>query len=208
MAVITSSCVHCNQLVTVDTASATIPDMRCGYCGRRQRQLIYPAYCQEPAGTAIVPVLEEGASCYFHDSTAASAICDDCGRYLCELCTLPIPMPASLPAGFPERLCSSCFAHRMAEEERDQAWDLFRTSYVRYDTIALGLALLPIILFPLFSLGIVAFPIAIYLVVRHWHTCHSPVQHFRRNMTIALVLAGGGMVAWMAILSMAAARWL
>jgi len=190
MGAITSTCLRCNNLVSVDLGQEEIADFRCGFCGARQRQLIYPASWQEHPFVQITPVTEEGARCYHHDNASAENLCDDCGRYLCDLCTLAIPMPASEPADFPQQVCPDCFQHRVDEELRAGEWDLFRTKYRRYDMLALSLIAIPILVFPLFFLSVVTVPIALYLLIRNWRICRTPVQHFQSRLLVGLAVGG------------------
>lgn len=203
MGTVISECLHCKRPVEVETADSEIPELRCGHCGTRQRQIIYPAYrrASEAPAPAPAPASDEGASCYFHESVGAVNLCDDCGRYLCELCTLPIPLPASQPADFPERLCPACFENRVNEEERNPQWDLFRTDYPRHDAVAIYLIILPVVLFPFIVLTIITFPVAFYVVLRNWRDCRTPVRHFRRSMVAALILASAGIILWLSIIS-------
>jgi len=208
MGTVTSQCLHCKQLVAVDTDIARTPEFRCTYCATRQRQYIYPAFAHDNGPTPSTPLPEDGASCYFHEGAAAATLCDDCGRYLCELCTLDIPMPASAPPNFPARICPSCFENRVNEETREQQWDLFRSRYPRYDAIAAFLILIPVVFVPLILFTIVTIPMAIYIVIRNWRTCHTPVKHLRGSMLAVLALALFGLTIWLSIIGLTAAEYL
>lgn len=208
MVPVTAECHHCKRPVAVETVFEKVPELHCGHCGTRQRQIIYPAAFREAEAPEAVPALEDGASCYFHEAAGAVDLCDDCGRYLCPLCTLAIPMPASAPPDFPAQVCPSCFSNRVDSEIREGQWDLFRTDYPRHDIQALFLIIVPVIIFPLMIFSLVTLPVAVYIVLRNWRTCHTPVKHFRKSMLAALVLALFGIMIWLSLIGMTAAEWL
>ncbi len=208
MGTLISQCTRCRQLVSLDTHDSGPSGFRCSFCGTRQQQYIFPAYLGRVEPPHTPNTMEDGASCFFHEGSSAATICDDCGRYLCTLCTLPIPMPASEPPGFPERVCPACFENRVHEEEREQQWDLFKTRYPRHDVWAGFLIIFPVILFPLVMLSAITFPVAIYIVFRHWKDCRTPVRDFRGRMLVILALAATGVTVWLAMIGLTAAEYL
>ena len=194
-------CIQCRRELPVENSQTPLPEIRCNACGTRQIHLIFPAAGLQPDDPTPGPLQEGNACCYYHETGAAEVVCDDCGRYLCGLCSIEVPMPANEPPGFPERLCPPCHAHRVAEEVRDGRWDLFRTAYTRYDLWAIRLLFIPIVAFPLIVFSMFTFPMAAYLLLRHGRTCRTPARGYRGTMLGLLLLSLVGMVIWLSIIS-------
>lgn len=203
---VTSTCIQCHHPLPSGGAPSPAADRRCLHCGAVQFHLVYPAAFREMDTAGVRMPDSEGASCFTHESAAAENLCDDCGRYLCALCTLPIPRPASNPPDFPQRLCPACYANRMDEEARTHPWDLFQTEYPRYDIMALLLAVAPWILFPAFFLAPVTGSMAIYLSVRNWRGCRTPIRRYRFNFVIAIGMVLFTALFWVAFLAMTVTR--
>jgi hypothetical protein len=99
--------------------------------------------------------------------------CGGCGRFLCALCDCEFGAqhfcPACLEAG------KSKGKIKALENERS-----------RYDSIALGLAVLPIVFF---YFTIVTAPVALYVAIRYWNKSHSLVHATRIRLVLALILS-------------------
>lgn len=202
MDTLVAPCVRCTQPISIEAVQSEIAAVRCGHCNAEQMQVIYPAAYRDACDLVIAPAVDDGATCYFHESSDAQNLCDDCGRYLCELCTLAIPMPANSPPDFPKRLCPACFENRVNHEVKHQRWDLFRTRYPRYDVVAGFLILGPVILFPFLVFSIFTLPMGLFVLLRSWRFNRTPVQQFRGNMIAALIAGILGIAIWLAILGM------
>lgn len=203
MDTVSAPCLRCARPIPVDATQDTPGELRCGHCHAKQVQAIYPTAFRKLAEINPTPTTETGSSCYFHEQSEASSLCDDCGRYLCDLCTLPIPMPANNPTDFPKRLCPACFENRVALEEKEMQWDLFRTIYPRYDVIAGVLIVAPILLFPLSFLSLFTLPAAVFILIRNWRHNRTPVERFRRSMVITLCVGIIGIAFWLFVFAIA-----
>lgn len=201
MDMISTPCVHCAQSIAIEAVQPELQARRCFHCNAEQVQVLYPAGYREANDLAPTPAEEGGAACYFHEASDAQNVCDDCGRFLCDLCTLAIPMPANAPPDFPERLCPACFENRVALETSNPRWDLFRTTYPRYDLIVGFLILGPVVLFPFLIFSIFTFPAALFILLRYWRFNRTPVRQFRSNMIASLVVAVLGILLWLAIMT-------
>lgn len=94
----------------------------------------------------------DDAVCYYHANKKAEQVCDECGRFLCGLCELPFGE---------ETLCSSCLEQRRKQPGRHA----LKPRQMRYDKLALGLALLPMLYFPI---TVVTAPATIFVVLFFW----------------------------------------
>ncbi len=201
MDTVITPCLRCTRPLAIDTMPEEPQELRCGHCHAKQIQAIYPAAYGEREDSASIPAADDGATCYFHLTSDAANLCDDCGRYLCDVCTLPIPMPANNPPDFPRQLCPACFENRVQREVSEMQWDLFRTSYPRYDVIAGVLIVAPIVFFPLALFSIFTFPAAVYILLRHWRHNRTPVERFRRSMIVTLGVGIFGIAVWLLIVA-------
>ena len=201
MSTVISHCVACDASLPISTERGGGVEIACPACATRQRQQLFPAMVKsvEPLQESVYS--DENAVCYFHDTSGARTLCDDCGRYLCDLCRLEMPQPANRPAGFPQIVCPSCYAHRAATEE-SAPWDLMQTTYLRYDLMALFVAFLPLLLVLTFLLTPLTAPIALYLALRYWGRSRNPVKRFYLNGVLALFLVMGVLLIWVAFIAL------
>ncbi|HVO99913.1 MAG TPA: hypothetical protein VMT15_17695 [Bryobacteraceae bacterium] len=141
---------------------------RCPGCGLEIRALVFPAILHNRSGESAAALQGESeASCFYHPQSRAAQICQDCGRFLCNLCDLEV-------GG--RHICPRCF---------DKTDDL-ETSRPMYDTMALALATLPVLLFwPAF----VAAPWALTMVIRRWNTPLSLVPRTKFRFILAALFA-------------------
>lgn len=155
----------------------------CPMCTREVAVTVFPVALRPPK--PVLPervVTGEEASCYNHAANRAVAPCDECGRFLCALC--------DLDAGASGHLCPTCF-------ERQETPALHER--VNYDTVALALVTLPMLLC---WLPIVTTPAALFFAFKFWNA-PSPVfprSRWRLWLTVFIaalqVAAVGWIVAW------------
>lgn len=143
-------------------------------CRTCEKELEFAAF---PALTApktrVAPqtaVLDADSVCFFHAENRAEAVCDSCGRLLCPVCTISL-------GG--QRICPSC----MAASRTSESATVVR-SRILYDSMALTLALLPIIFWPL---TLVSAPTALGLVIYGWN---KPGSHVRGPSRTRFIVAG------------------
>jgi len=160
----------------------------CLQCGAGLEAHVFPALfrqVQTGAHPAAI-VAEDEAGCFYHPQKRAVAPCDGCGRFLCALCDIELSgghlCPACLDAGKKKGRLSSLENRRTL-----------------YDSAALMLALIPMLLWPL---TLITAPAVLFLVFFRWKAPGGIVARskirFVLAMTIALVqLAGWGIVFWM-----------
>ncbi len=120
-------------------------------------------------------VVDAESSCFYHGRKRAAAVCDSCGRFLCSLCDIHMGS---------RHLCPACVA---GGEEAPSAVENSRTLY---ETLAIVLAVAPLVVTPLASL---------YLALRHWGDRPTLVPRSRVRWYVAIVLALTqlGLWAWL-----------
>ena len=165
----------------------------CPRCGIPARVDVFPAFFRQTGpGQAGDPILfDKESSCFYHPEKKAVVPCECCGRFLCVLCDLELDG---------RHICTACVS---AEREKGRL-ERLENERVLYDTIALEVAGVPLILAPCFwfvwpIVGVLAGAVALFMVFRYWK---APPPLFRRRkwrMVLAAVLGAcditGGIAA-------------
>jgi hypothetical protein len=131
-------------------------------------------------GSAAELLLAEGASCFFHPQKKAAGVCNYCGRFLCHVCDVEMNG---------EHLCSLC----IEEGQNKKRIKSLETRRTLYDDIALGLALIPLLLF---YFTIITAPIALYLSFRHWKSPSSILPRTKIRFIFAILIAVLELAGW------------
>src|SRR5262249_13888046 len=98
-----------------------------------------------------------------------------------------------------ERWCPAC----LASGQRKRTILHLETRHTNYDTIALGLASLPLLL--IWTSAVCA-PIAIYVALRHWRAPAGVLPRSRIRYHLALGLAGAQVIGWAWLIAFLIAR--
>lgn len=123
------------------------------------------------------------AGCFFHADRRAELACEDCGRFLCALCHMALDgrhlCPACLEAQQGQAACAGAKGERTC-----------------YDRIALSLALLPILFWPV---TLVTAPATVGLVIKCWKKPRSVFGFARLRFVISILFAVLQFGFWMAV---------
>jgi len=154
---------------------------QCPDCGAYSIVRVFPALFYSQTAPAAVEMAAQGeAACFDHPAKRAVAACGHCGRFVCQLCAV------DFKGGV---WCPSCFAAgdlRVKTAERENSRTL-------YDSIALTVALAPLVLWPFTALSA---PIALFLAVRYWRRPLSLVRRWRWRSAFAILIALSEIAAW------------
>ncbi len=123
---------------------------------------------------------DDESSCYYHPGKSAEVVCDGCGRFLCSLCNIDFEG---------RHFCPACLENTSRTGETGR----FRTQHVYYDSIALAVAVVPLLIF---YLALLTAPVAIYLALRHWRTPFSALPWRRWCFVAALCFAFVELADW------------
>jgi len=135
----------------------------CTACGSSNQVRVFPAIVAPAQGPARAEVALDGeAACYDHPSKRAVAACEQCGRFVCQLCSVESGSAI---------WCPSCVAAG-AGKAKSANLDTGRTLY---DSTALILPLISLVLYPF---TIVAAPASLVLSAMTWS---RPISLVRRN---------------------------
>jgi hypothetical protein len=165
----------------------------CTRCGSANTVRAFPAaLASANAPARPEPALDGEAACFDHPNKRAVAACQQCGRFVCQLCS--VEFGARI-------LCPSCVA---AGSGIAKVANL-ETSRTLYDSIALIVPLASLLIWPL---TLIAAPGAMVFTVMKWSQPISLVRRARWRFVLAFVigLAETGLWIWGIIYAVAAAR--
>jgi hypothetical protein len=153
----------------------------CPVCTSPLEIEVFPAMFRPPveahAGEAVM--MEGEASCFYHPAKKAVLPCESCGRFLCALCDCE---------HHGQHFCPGC----LATGQKKGKIRTLDNARVRYDNIALALALWPIIP-PILFVGFYLLPFtataAIIVAIKYWKSPLGLTQKSRARFVIAVVLA-------------------
>jgi len=156
--------------------------VRCPACESRFEQLRFPALRAARRIDRAASLALGEANCYFHAENRAEAACDGCGRYVCAVCRVPF-------AG--QLLCPSCL------EGRADRRKLPENNRVLYSHIALVLAVVPLIMWPI---TLLTAPATLVLCFYGWKKPGSLLPHRRRlRFVIAGIIATVEITGWLVL---------
>ena len=184
-----------SPLVQCPKCSATVlegifnqPDLApCPACGAPLQIEAFPALFRPRAtGRDGELVMTEGEStCFYHPGKKAVLPCQACGRFLCALCDCEL---------HGEHFCPSCLE---VGKTKGKIKNL-ENRRTLYDSIALSLAILPVVvLFGIYFTCVTA-PMALYVAIRYWNAPRSIVHRTRIRYVFAIIFASLEIVGWIA----------
>jgi hypothetical protein len=179
------ACPRCQRPLAAD-AWLDAESGACTHCFTAFEFVAFPALHAVRAQIAPqAAVLAADSVCFFHAENRAEAICDGCGRLLCRVCSVPF-------AG--QKLCPTCIAATKASTAPNVTRER-----VLYDGIALTLAALPLLIWPL---TVLTAPAALAMVVYGWKKPSSLVRgRSTTRLVIAAIIAGSEIVGWVILLA-------
>ena len=146
----------------------------CTLCGSRNTVRVFPAtFAQEQAPALPEGAAEGEAACFDHPNKRAVAACQQCGKFVCQLCAVEFGT---------ETWCPSCVAAG-AGRARSASTEAPR---MLYDSIVLALPLASLLAWPL---TIVAAPATLALTVMKWRQPLSIVRRFRWRFVVGSAVA-------------------
>lgn len=170
-------CGACSARIPPTDWNQAVP-LPCPLCARDVTVTVFPVALRPPEPILPEPVVTgEEAGCYNHAANRAVAACDVCGRFLCAVCDID---------GAASHLCPACF-------ERQESPALHER--MNYDSIALALATLPMLLC---WLPVVTTPAALFFAFRFWNA-PSPVfprGKWRLWLTLLAAALQVALVVW------------
>ena len=153
----------------------------CPGCGVRVLAAVFPALWRPlQARAAEAPAPDEHSSCFYHPASRAERICEHCGRFLCRLCDVEFKG---------QHLCPNCIASGV----RTQRLKGMENQRFLYDELALGLALLPLLMWP-FTL--ITAPAALFVALWFWKRPSSIIPRTKARLILAVFFAAAQIAGW------------
>ena len=177
------ACLNCAATLPPDLEN-TAEFLACPSCQQVLRVFTFPALqrAPAPASSAAAPGAGE-ATCFYHPLKQAVVPCDSCGRFLCALCDVEI--------GANHR-CPACLETGKAKRNLET----MENRRVLYDGIALALAVVPILFWPITLLSA---PAALFVVFRYWRRPLSILPRTRIRFVFAALIALAEIGGWIAL---------
>ncbi|MEO8429111.1 MAG: hypothetical protein ABI651_18625, partial [Verrucomicrobiota bacterium] len=123
---------------------------------------------------------ESEAGCFYHPQKRAIIPCHACGRFLCGLCDVELQgqhlCPVCLESGSRKGKLTSLEHHR-----------------ILYDSAALSVAILPILVWPL---TVFTGPMAMFMGFRYWNAPSSVVPRTKIRLVLAILIGLIQIVLW------------
>jgi len=155
-------------------------DAICLSCGSSNTVRAYPALFAQPAGAQPETAAEGEAACFDHPGKRAVAACQQCGRFLCQLCAVEMPGGVWCPAC----VAAGAGVARAARAEPSRAL---------YDSIAVALPVWSLVIWPL---TLIAGPCAVVLSIVKWRRPLSLVRRSRWRFVLAILLGLAQCAGW------------
>ena len=174
-------CPKCNG--PLPESAINRPDLTpCPVCASPLQVEIFPALFRRAAvgrdGEAVL--VETESTCFYHPQKKAVLPCEACGRFLCVLCDCELHgkhyCPACLEVGRKKRKIKS-----------------LETERTLYDSLALSLAVLPLLMF---YLTFITAPAALYMALRYWNAPRSIVHRSKIRLVLAITFASLQIIGW------------
>src|SRR4051812_17942646 len=160
----------------------------CAACAAPLQVQIFPALFRPlqmgRSGESLV--LENESSCFFHPQKKAVVHCEGCGRFLCGLCDCEL---------HGQHFCPQC----LETGKKKGKIKSIENERTLYDSIALGLAVAPLLLF---YITFLTAPAALYVAIRYWKAPRSIVRRTNVRLVLAVILAGLQIVGWVVVIIM------
>jgi len=164
----------------------------CTSCGSRNSVRLFPAALAQSAATRPEAAQEGEAVCFDHPGKRAVSSCQQCGRFVCQLCSVE----------FGDGVwCPSCVANSRGKAKQANS----DTARMLYDTWAL---VIPFALLVIWPLTILSAPAVAALAIMKWR---KPMSLVRRNrwrfvLGLAVSVAQGGVWVWLVWYAVAKVR--
>jgi hypothetical protein len=161
----------------------------CRSCGTPLKVEVFPAlFRKSTPGQSGQAVLVEGESgCFYHPQKRAVRPCDGCGRFLCALCDCNLNE---------QHFCPACLETGRSKGKIKS----LENQRTRYDSIALALAIFPILIV---YLTLITAPMTLFIAIRYWNKPASMVRRTRFRLVLAIGIALLQIAGWIAVFTFA-----
>lgn len=163
----------------------------CTLCGSANMVRAFPAMFVQADAPRPEAALEGEAACFDHPNKRAVAACQQCGRFVCQLCSVDFGNGVWCPG------CVAGGSRRAPTANQETALTL-------YDSIALTLPLASLVLWPF---NLIAAPASLVLALTKWKQPLSPVRRNRWRFVVAIAISLIEIALWIWLFVYLAARF-
>ncbi len=175
MRVLSTACPRCSTPLDIPLRDS-VRASTCPICEARVITHVFPALLR-PAVVAPrrdAAALTDESTCFNHAAKRAVAVCEDCGRFVCNLCDVPVP-------GTAKHQCVGCFEQSLKRETGPE----LSTSRTRMDDVALTVAVLGTLVIYFSPITI---PVVCWLIIRYWGAPQGVAPRSRWRFVVAGLL--------------------
>ncbi|HWH70909.1 MAG TPA: B-box zinc finger protein [Candidatus Sulfotelmatobacter sp.] len=161
----------------------------CPACTTPLQAEVFPAFFRRltPGRDGEALIVEGESSCFYHPQKKAVVPCEGCGRFLCALCDCEL---------HGQHFCPAC----LEVGRRKGKIKSLENERTLYDSIALALALYPLVFVVGVYFTFITAPMALYIAVRYWKAPLGIVRRSRARYVVALVAASLQVLGWMVLI--------
>src|ERR1700722_6703308 len=176
-------CPNCSQRLPIDLFVAG-PIHQCPTCYSIVEAYIFPEFHRDPSSPPQIQLaLEHEAACYFHSRFRAMTPCDNCGRFLCEICAISVGS---------RQLCPECLAQ--LRKQRNEMGLVYYAPL--FDGVALFLVIAPLVTVIFWFFTILAAPVSLFVSFYYWSRQWNLLPRSRLRFVIAILLSLLLIAAW------------
>jgi hypothetical protein len=170
------TCPQCSAPLSVDLFVAG-ESGRCPACHSQVEAYIFPEFHRATSARSEIHLAQEHeAVCYFHSRYRAKNPCHNCGRFLCEICTINVGN---------RELCAECLFQ--LRKQRNE------TGLVHYaalfDNVSLFLVTAPVITIFFWFLTIFSAPVSLFLTFYYWPRQWNLLPRSRFRFVLAILFS-------------------
>jgi hypothetical protein len=159
----------------------------CPACSAQVMTTAFPAVTI-PSGTSSIVACEPGeSSCFFHTNNRAETVCDGCGRFLCDLCSITFGK---------RRLCPDC----IYRNRRQKSDPMLIDQAVLFDNVSIAVLALSVLTLAYLLLGLVVSLLTVCLALVGWRYQRTLVRRSRFRFAFALIFGLIGAGLWIFLL--------
>jgi hypothetical protein len=170
------SCPRCSERLPVDLFVSGQP-AQCPACHSQVEAYIFPEFNRDPSSRPGIHLAQEQeAVCYFHSRYRAMTPCDNCGRFLCEFCTISVGS---------RQLCAECLS-QLRKQRNETGLVHFAALF---DNVALFLVTAPAVTVIFGFFTILSAPVSLFLSFYYWPRQWNLLPRSRLRFGIAMLLS-------------------
>ena len=150
---------------------------QCPACHAQVEAYIFPEFHRDPSARPEIRLAEEHeAVCYFHPRYRAMTPCDNCGRFLCAICTISVGS---------RKLCAECLS-QLRKQKNETGLVLYAPLF---DNTALFLVTAPVLTVIFWFLTFFSAPVSVFLSFYYWSRQWTLLPRSRLRFAIAILLS-------------------